>query len=249
MSAQTDFIAWIAPVIVRYARAYGYKVASPIVAQACLESKYGASKLAALHHNYFGMKAGKSWKGQVVKYKTKEEYTVGTLTTITDGFRVYASLEDGVNGYFDFVSTKRYANLKTATTPKQYLEYIKADGYATDSKYVSSNMSVIEKYCLTNWDVYMGALDSADMPETPLTSPQSDLNPAPYEEPEKTLKTGSRGNGARWLQYMLNRKGYRLAVDGDFGIRTECAVVHFQWRQGLDIDGIVGPKTRAALKR
>lgn len=148
---RTGFISAIAPAIQRYAAANGYRVASPIIAQACLESNYGTSGLAK-YHNYFGLKCGSAWKGKSVNMKTKEEYKVGTLTTIRDNFRAYDSMDEGVKGYFDFISTKRYANLKTAATPKQYLEFIKADGYATSSAYVNSNMAVITKHRLESYD-------------------------------------------------------------------------------------------------
>ena len=39
--------------------------------------------------------------------------------------------------------------------PKQYLEYIKADGYATSSTYVQSHMSVITKFGLTIYDDFL----------------------------------------------------------------------------------------------
>ena len=148
------FISEIAPYIVAYAKKYGYKVASPIIAQACLESAYGTSKLASVYHNYFGMKCGSSWKGASVNMATKEEYTVGTLTDIRANFRAYDSMDAGVKGYFDFISAKRYANLKTATTAEEYLERIKADGYATSSTYVKNNMTVVNKYNLTEWDSF-----------------------------------------------------------------------------------------------
>lgn len=147
-----NFIAEIAPYIVAYAKKYGYSVASPIIAQACIESAYGTSKLASIYHNYFGMKCGSSWKGASVNMATKEEYTVGTLTDIRANFRAYESMDAGVKGYFDFISAKRYANLKTATTAEQYLEMIKADGYATSSTYVKTNMVVVDKYNLKEWD-------------------------------------------------------------------------------------------------
>ena len=147
-----NFISIIAPLIQKYAAVYGYKVASPIIAQACLESAYGTSQLASKYHNYFGMKTGSSWRGKSVNLSTKEEYTVGTLTTIKAGFRVYDNMEDGVKGYFDFIQAKRYANLKTATTAKEYLEMIKADGYATSSKYVQNNLTVVSKYNLEQYD-------------------------------------------------------------------------------------------------
>ena len=152
-SAQAKaFIAKIAPIIQAEARARGYKVCSPIIAQACIESAFGTSSLGYKYHNYFGMKCGSSWKGKSVNLRTKEEYKVGQLTTIRDNFRVYDSIEEGVKGYFDFISSKRYSNLLIAVTPKQYLEYIKKDGYATSSTYVNTNMNCINKYDLTKWD-------------------------------------------------------------------------------------------------
>lgn len=147
-----EFIEEIAPIIQKYAKKYGYKVCSPIIAQACLESAYGTSSLAYKYHNYFGLKCGSYWRGKSVNLHTKEEYTAGTLTTIRDNFRVYDSMDAGVKGYFEFISTTRYKNLKTATTPKQYLELIKADGYATSSTYVNNNMSLVSKYNLTKYD-------------------------------------------------------------------------------------------------
>jgi peptidoglycan hydrolase-like protein with peptidoglycan-binding domain len=36
-------------------------------------------------------------------------------------------------------------------------------------------------------------------------------------------------------------------IDGEFGSRTREAVVEFQQRDGLKVDGIVGPRTRAKL--
>lgn len=146
------FIEKIAPMIQKESKARGYKVASPIIAQACVESAYGTSSLGYKYHNYFGMKTGSYWKGPSVNLKTKEEYTAGVLTTIKDNFRVYDSMEEGVAGYFDFISTKRYANLKEANSPRQYLEFIKSDGYATSSSYVSTNMYVVDKYGLTKYD-------------------------------------------------------------------------------------------------
>ena len=152
-----NFIETVAPIIQKYASKYGYKVASPIIAQACLESAYGTSSLASKYHNYFGMKCGSAWKGKSVNLSTKEEYTVGQLTSIKANFRVYDSLEEGIEGYFIFISAKRYANLKSAKIPAEYLELIKADGYATSSTYVQNNLKVIDKYNLTQYDTIQAA--------------------------------------------------------------------------------------------
>lgn len=151
-SAQAkEFIARIAPLIQEEAKARGYKVCSPIIAQACIESAFDTSLLSYKFHNYFGMKCGSSWKGKSVNLKTKEEYN-SQLVSIRDNFRAYPDMISGVKGYFDFISTKRYANLKTAETPEEYLKRIKADGYATSSSYVNTNMNCIRKYDLEKWD-------------------------------------------------------------------------------------------------
>lgn len=149
----SEFIKTIAPIIVKYAKQCGYKYPSAIIAQACNESGYGRSSLGCKYHNYFGMKCGSSWTGKSINLSTKEEYTVGTLTEIRDNFRVYDDMDTGVRGYFEFISKPRYSNLKEATSPKHYLELIKADGYATSSKYVDNVYAVVVKQNLTIYDV------------------------------------------------------------------------------------------------
>ena len=147
-----EFIEKIAKCVKKYAYVYGIEVHSPIIAQAILESGWGKSGLASKYHNYFGLKCGSSWKGKSVNMATKEEYKVGTLTNIRDNFRVYDSMEAGVKGYFEFINTKRYANLKGVTSPEEYVKRIKADGYATSSTYVDNIMRVIRDNKLTRFD-------------------------------------------------------------------------------------------------
>lgn len=147
-----EFIEQIAAYVKKYAASFGICVHSPIIAQAILESGWGKSKLAAIYHNYFGLKCGTKWKGESVNLTTQEEYETGTLTTIKDNFRVYGNMEEGVKGYFEFIQLSRYQNLKGITDPKKYLETIKSDGYATSSTYVQNNMRLIEQYNLTQYD-------------------------------------------------------------------------------------------------
>ena len=151
-SAQAKaFINQIAPLIVSEGTKRGYKVFSTVIAQAIIESGI-TSVLAVKYHNYFGMKCGKSWKGASVNLKTKEEYTVGQLTCIKDNFRVYANMEAGVAGYYDFIATKRYENLKTACDYRAYANCLKADGYATSSTYINTLINTVNKYDLTKYD-------------------------------------------------------------------------------------------------
>lgn len=70
----------------------------------------------------------------------------------------------------------------------------------------------------------------------------------PYKEPTSTLSMGSKGVGVSWLQWELNEAGASLQLDGDFGKLTKSALIDFQKAVGIEVDGICGPKTRAALK-
>lgn len=63
------------------------------------------------------------------------------------------------------------------------------------------------------------------------------------------LQYGAIGKAVSQLQISLNEVGYRLAVDHSFGAKTKEAVQQFQKNHQLEIDGSVGPKTWAALKR
>ena len=62
-----------------------------------------------------------------------------------------------------------------------------------------------------------------------------------------TLKYGSTGQEVKHLQELLIKEGFLLTADGVFGANTASAVKQFQARKGLACDGVVGPKTWAAL--
>ena len=65
-----------------------------------------------------------------------------------------------------------------------------------------------------------------------------------------SLQIGSRGPSVASLQSKLNSAltpSPRLIPDGVFGAQTAQAVRNFQQRNGLTADGVVGPRTAAAL--
>ena len=162
-ASRRQFVINIANYVRKYATQYGIKVHSPIIAQAIHESGWGESKLSARYHNYFGLKCGTKWTGKSVNMKTQEEYSAGSLSTISANFRAYDSMEEGVKGYFDFIQLPRYANLKGVTSPRQYLQNIKDDGYATGSQYVDHVMNTLNLYNLTQFD---GEAPAAKQPAT-----------------------------------------------------------------------------------
>lgn len=234
-SAQAKaFIDHIAPLIQAEAHRRGYPICSTVIAQAIIEGAAGTSSLAKNYHNHFGLKCGSKWKGPSVNMKTKEEYTPGTLTSIKDNFRVYPDDVAGVAGYYDFINTSRYANLKTATSAQQYAERLKADGYATSSSYVNTLMSVVSKYNLTQYDGgYVPVPAQSDVDDI--------LTP--------TLRKGDRNEYVRAWQTYLQMNGYdvgRSGADGIFGSDTEKAVVKYQQDHQME-SGYIGPQTWATL--
>lgn len=62
------------------------------------------------------------------------------------------------------------------------------------------------------------------------------------------LRRGDHGARVEDLQRELVRLGYYAKVDGDFGEKTERAVVAFQRDHGLDDDGLVGTETLEAME-
>lgn len=142
-------------------------LASVSAAQFILESVYGKSELAQNANNCFGMKcslsgntwSGSAWDGKsIYTKKTNEEYTPGTITTITADFRKYPCVEDSVADHSAYLlgamngSKKRYAGLAGEKDYKKAIQIIKDGGYATSSTYVDKICSIIERFNLTQYD-------------------------------------------------------------------------------------------------
>lgn len=90
----------------------------------------------------------------------------------------------------------------------------------------SVNSPSIIGYGRPRYDLITGKITAADMP---------------------LVKKGSKGEVVKKLQQILNDKGYKLTVDGDFGEKTDAAVRAYQKANHLTVDGEVGEKTWASL--
>jgi len=151
---KNEFIKQIAAAAQKYAPQYGISIVSPCIAQACLESGYGTSNKAK-YHNYFGLKYRKNrvtCNSGYFKDGSQEQKTDGTYYPVTDDWYAFATLETGVEGYFQFINISTYSNLKGVTDPKKYLQLIKQDGYATSINYVDNVYKVITSNNLTQYD-------------------------------------------------------------------------------------------------
>jgi peptidoglycan L-alanyl-D-glutamate endopeptidase CwlK len=87
--------------------------------------------------------------------------------------------------------------------------------------------------------VYLNGYQPSMKPSTPLPTPTPSV---------PILGKGDKGEAVETLQTLLNKRGYKFAVDSIFGTLTENAVKDFQKKNGLVSDGLVGVKTLQLLK-
>ncbi len=118
-------------------------------------------------------------------------------------------------------------------------------GDAVAYRTVRPGTAHIRGFALPNYAAQAADDDLADdAPMPPLSTADSFL--LSYQ----ILKLGSKGEEVRAVQRTLKALGFdigRWGLDADYGYDTRSAVAAYQRSVGLDADGIVGPKTMAAL--
>jgi len=228
-----QFLATIKPYVIEDMKQSGI-LASLTAAQALIESNKGNSGLAVKGNNLFGIKG--NYNGQSIKMPTTEYYG-GQPYKVNADFRKYPSWAESIADHSSlFNRLKRYENLRGCTDWIKATVYVKEDGYATSPTYTQTLQNTIQKYKLYEWDKEV----LEENPDIQITNP--------YTEPTKNVKYGSKGDDVKWVQHALNNKGYHLKEDGLCGQLTVLAIRDFQERNGLQIDGICGVKTREKLK-
>ena len=102
---RSEFINIVAPLVQNENKKRGNPLfSSVVISQAALETGFGISQIMLKANAIFGIKATKGWTGKVYSSKTKECYDGSNMTTITDYFRAYNSLEESVADYFDLIT-------------------------------------------------------------------------------------------------------------------------------------------------
>ena len=152
---KTEYIRKMYSILAPMCTKYGYhNVAAAMIAQSIQEG--WDSKLATMYHNYWGMKAGESYKGKTVVMDNKQKNDKAT-------YRAFPSMETGCDGYFVFLSYPRYKSLRNCTTDSEYLDKIGPCGWNGNKGYGDRCKSHLK-------EVY-AALNQA--PQAPQTSTQS----------------------------------------------------------------------------
>ncbi len=138
--------------------------ASIIMAQACIESGNGNSRLAVKGNNHFGIKCGGNWNGKQIYHNDDKR---------NECFRKYNTVEDSFKDHSEFLKNgRRYSSLFNLerTDYKAWAYGLKAAGYATDPRYAKLLIDIIEKYKLYELDMPADPIPATG--STPLTKSQ-----------------------------------------------------------------------------
>lgn len=108
--------------------------------------------------------------------------------------------------------------------------------------------SGIDHYNYGGW-VYAGNGGNVRSNDT-TRSDAINYNPNPYSYPYPDniiVRQGQQGAQGCYIQACLIHLGYGVAFDGIYGANTAAAIRSFQASNGLSVDGLVGPTTKAKL--
>ena len=254
MNIQTDFINEIAPYVQKWQKYYGFGVCSAIIAQACLESAFGQSDKAQ-YNNYFGLK----YKGNRVTCNsgkftsTSAEWKDGKYYPIITEWYAFANMDDGVQGYFQFIASGPY-KVKGITDPETYLQALKDGGYATSPNYVANNMRVVDNYGLRKYDeVDMVQYDLNRKPDSPLAKcaiwtyncsiRNTKLKPSQFDFiPHCTAGMSSAESTARRFQNPAVQASCHYCIGSNGDIVQNVPEEYRAWTTGgdLNVNGVTG---------
>lgn len=161
--------------------------ASITLAQGLLESGAGTSTLARKANNHFGIKCGKSWTGKTIAHDDDAK---------GECFRVYDNPTESYRDHSNFLRySDRYKFLfdYRKTDYKSWAYGLKKAGYATDPKYATKLIEIVEAFNLSRFD------NGVDVPETP----------AVLETPRR-VKNKEGSKQTEQLQIRLERPVYEV---------------------------------------
>ena len=200
---QEAFIRKAAPGARRSFREFGVP-ASITIAQAALESAWGASDLSRQANNYFGIKAQRSGSHVafgsiatgVVNMPTREDTAHGTIT-ITAPFRKYTSMADSFRDHGNFLrENSRYKRcFDFKHDPNQFARELQKAGYATDRLYADKLIATMRANNLVRFD--HGGPKATPMPAPKATpEPKPAAKPKPKPKPKPGPPPPARGSSS-----------------------------------------------------
>lgn len=177
--------------------------ASVTLAQMAIESGSGTSSLSTQYNNYFGIKKGSSWTGQVT-YKVDDH-------TYPEPFRVYGSVAESIEDHSRLLMKPIYQKRCQGLSSTDYIGWATSIGnvYATDGSYAHRLLEEIRTYHLDTID--QKAVLQAQQRGLQIGYMRGTPSSATYQQPQKIQLTPLQGNWA--LPIDLSK----VRVSGDFG--------------------------------
>lgn len=188
----------------------------------------------SVHHN-----AGGGDRGEVIyAYSKPDSKKLAEL--VSQEFKAIGQSQ--VNTYYRLNSsgTDYYGVIRMTKAPAIITEFCFLDN-VNDNKIVDSIEEQKAQAVAIAKAILKMIGKQYNVPTMPIKKESVDYSKYPV------LKLGSAGEYVKKLQELLNKKGYKLTVDGSFGPATLQAVKSFQAASKLIVDGSVGPKTWEAL--
>jgi peptidoglycan hydrolase-like protein with peptidoglycan-binding domain len=234
------------------------------IAQAILESGWGASQLAVKAKNLFGIKAFASWTGKRITFPTTEWYD-GRKQVVNAEFRSYDSFDESIQDHNKLLNNNRYNAVSKAKDYRAACRKIFNCGYATDPAYPEKLIKIIEENKLYEFDGENNICEAAlDTDSQKIRKYQQLCNVLGIRDDEgkslaednilgprtrscirkmPMLMVGSKGVAVKFIQEVLKP----IPVDGEYGHITRYAVMEYQETKGIKVDGIVGRETWAEI--
>ncbi|MDR1681337.1 MAG: glucosaminidase domain-containing protein [Prevotellaceae bacterium] len=140
-----EYIAQYKDMAIRQMKVSGIP-ASITLAQGCLESGNGNSRLSVEGNNHFGIKCHNSWTGERIYHDDD---------ALQECFRKYTSAEGSYNDHSDFLRYRDRYKFLFDLPPTDYRAWahgLKKAGYATNPQYAEHLIKIIEEYQLYRYD-------------------------------------------------------------------------------------------------
>lgn len=172
--------------------------ASITLAQGLLESRSGNSELAREANNHFGIKCTNDWDGGKTYHDDDRRH---------ECFRKYSNAAQSFEDHSRFLQRPRYAALfeLRATDYKGWAHGLKKAGYATDPRYPTKLIDLIERYQLHKLDEGVDVLYVPPMPGNPTRPPGA----VPANDNEDIVV------GGRLIELFEDRIKFIRAKEGD----------------------------------
>lgn len=232
---RAQYIEKYAPMAVESQLLYGIP-ASITLAQGCLESANGNSRLAREANNHFGIKCGGSWDGPSLAHDDDAPQ---------ECFRSYSSVAESFVDHALFLSEReRYRSLFDLD-PKDYKGWargLKAAGYATNPAYADLLIRIIEENNLQRFDNALLADYVAPVVEHPVV-----------KEEQTTMESAEEGGMAQAERVVVDVDEVQLPLVevGGYGIYADAKgryVVALGTENLRHIGRRLGVSTRALAK-